>query len=220
MKVLILSCNTGQGHNTAGRAVLEELRRQGVPCEMKDVLLFADNMYRYIQAKNEVSTIIDQTPAEGGYQPTVFSDVKTFQDRLASNANGSITALQTIYVPADDLSDPAVQMIQHELDSTIVLDRAVAAQGIRPAVGYPSIPDQSINFLLNNDLLQSKEIGVELTENGVMLPNASVSGIIISHPKSKYFNIGNILDDQMESYVERRGEEAEVIRKFLSANLI
>jgi len=100
----------------------------------KDVLLFADNMYRYIQARNEVSTIIDQTPAEGGYQPTVFSDVKTFQDRLASNANGSITALQTIYVPADDLSDPAVQMIQHELDSTIVLSRAVAAQGIRPAV--------------------------------------------------------------------------------------
>ena len=93
-------------------------------------------------------------------------------------------------------------------------------QGIRPAVGYPSIPDQSINFLLNNDLLQSKEIGLELTENGVMLPNASVSGIIISHPKSKYFNIGNILDDQMESYVERRGEDAEVIRKFLSANLI
>jgi len=100
----------------------------------KDVLLFADNMYRYIQAKNEVSTIIDQTPAEGGYQPTVFSDVKTFQDRLSTNANGSITALQTIYVPADDLSDPAVQMIQHELDSTIVLSRAVAAQGIRPAV--------------------------------------------------------------------------------------
>ena len=91
----------------------------------RDVLLFADNMYRYIQAKNEVSTIIDQTPAEGGYQPTVFSDVKTFQDRLASNANGSITALQTIYVPADDLSDPAVQMIQHELDSTIVLSRGL-----------------------------------------------------------------------------------------------
>lgn len=93
-------------------------------------------------------------------------------------------------------------------------------QGIRPAVGYPSIPDQSINFLLNHDLLQSDEIGVELTENGVMLPNASVSGIIISHPKSKYFNIGNILDDQLEAYVERRGEDADLIRKFLGANLI
>jgi len=93
-------------------------------------------------------------------------------------------------------------------------------QGIRPAVGYPSIPDQSINFLLNDDLLQSKEIGVELTENGVMIPNASVSGIIISHPKSRYFNIGNILDDQLDSYIKRREEDAGLIHKFLSANLI
>ncbi|MBK5719953.1 methionine synthase [Dysgonomonas sp. Marseille-P4677] len=93
-------------------------------------------------------------------------------------------------------------------------------QGIRPAVGYPSIPDQSINFLLNDNLLQSTEIGVELTENGVMLPNASVSGIIISHPQSKYFNIGNILDDQLESYIEKRGEDPGLMRKFLSANLI
>ncbi len=97
---------------------------------------------------------------------------------------------------------------------------ALKYQGIRPAVGYPSIPDQSINFLLNNDLLQSKEIGVELTENGVMLPNASVSGIIISHPQSKYFNIGNILDDQADAYIARRGEDAELIRKFLGANLV
>ncbi|WP_165021310.1 methionine synthase [Dysgonomonas sp. ZJ279] len=93
-------------------------------------------------------------------------------------------------------------------------------QGIRPAVGYPSIPDQSINFLLNDNLLQSTEIGVELTENGVMLPNASVSGIIISHPQSKYFNIGNILEDQAEAYIARRGEDEGLIRKFLSANLI
>jgi len=97
---------------------------------------------------------------------------------------------------------------------------ALKYQGIRPAVGYPSIPDQSINFLLNDNLLQSKEIGVELTENGVMLPNASVSGIIISHPKSKYFNIGNILDDQFEAYIERRDEDAGLIRKFLGANLV
>jgi F-type H+/Na+-transporting ATPase subunit beta len=102
--------------------------------KQRDILFFADNMYRFIQAKNEVSTIIDQTPSEGGYQPTIFSDVKLLQDRLVSNEFGSITALQTIYVPADDLSDPAVQLIGHELDSTIVLSRDVAAQGIRPAV--------------------------------------------------------------------------------------
>jgi F-type H+-transporting ATPase subunit beta len=102
--------------------------------EKKDILFFADNMYRYVQAHNELSTILEQIPNEGGYEPTIFSDVKLLQDRLSSNENGSITAVQTIYVPADDLSDPAVQMISHELDATIVLSRKVAEQGIRPAV--------------------------------------------------------------------------------------
>lgn len=100
----------------------------------KDILFFADNMYRYVQAKNELSTMLGQVPSEGGYEPTIFSDIKTLQDRLSSSDKGSITAVQTIYVPADDMSDPAVQMIQHELDSVIVLSRAVAEQGIRPAV--------------------------------------------------------------------------------------
>jgi F-type H+-transporting ATPase subunit beta len=100
----------------------------------KSILFFADNMYRYIQAKNEVSTMLGQVPSEGGYEPTIFSDVKMLQDRLSSTEKGSITAVQTIYVPADDISDPAVQTIQHELDSVIILSRAVAEQGIRPAV--------------------------------------------------------------------------------------
>lgn len=111
-------------------AAAEHFRDQ----EHKDILFFADNMYRYVQARNEVATILDQIPSEGGYEPTIFTDVKVLQDRLSSNENGSITSVQTIYVPADDLSDPAVQMIQHELDSTIVLSRKVAEQGIRPAV--------------------------------------------------------------------------------------
>lgn len=102
--------------------------------QKRDILFFIDNAYRYIQAQNELATILAQTPAEGGYQPTLFSDVKWLQDRLASNENGSITAVQTIYVPADDLSDPAVQMIAHELDSVVVLSRKVAERGIRPAV--------------------------------------------------------------------------------------
>ena len=140
----------------------------------RDVLLFADNMYRYIQAKNEVSTIIDQTPAEGGYQPTVFSDVKTFQDRLATNANGSITALQTIYVPADDLSDPAVQMIQHELDSTIVLDRAVAAQGIRPAVNILA----SKSSLLTPEIVGERHYDLATRATAILQKYESLKGII------------------------------------------
>lgn len=142
--------------------------------QKKDVLLFADNMYRYIQARNEVSTIIDQTPAEGGYQPTVFSDVKTFQDRLASNQNGSITALQTIYVPADDLSDPAVQMIQHELDSTIVLSRAVAAQGIRPAVDILA----SKSSLLTPEVVGVRHYDLATRATAILQKYESLKGII------------------------------------------
>jgi F-type H+-transporting ATPase subunit beta len=101
--------------------------------EGRDILFFVDNMYRFVQARNELSSILDQVPSEGGYQPTIFSDVKVLQDRLSSSDKGSITSVQTIYVPADDVSDPAVQMIQHELDAILVLNRAVAEQGIRPA---------------------------------------------------------------------------------------
>ena len=102
--------------------------------QKKDILFFVDNMYRYVQARNELAADLSQVPSEGGYESTIFSDVKSLQDRLSSNENGSITAVETIYVPADDLSDPAVQMIQRELDSTIVLSRKIAEQGIRPAV--------------------------------------------------------------------------------------
>ncbi|MBD8349561.1 methionine synthase [Dysgonomonas sp. HGC4] len=107
-------------------------------------------------------------------------------------------------------------------DEDITIDQmfTLKYQGIRPAVGYPSIPDQSINFLLNTDLLQSTEIGVELTENGVMLPNASVSGLIFAHPQSRYFSIGQISEEQADNYIERRGEKAELTRKFLAANMM
>jgi F-type H+-transporting ATPase subunit beta len=142
--------------------------------QKKDILLFADNMYRYIQAKNEVSTIIDQTPAEGGYQPTIFSDVKAMEDRLTTNQNGSITALQTIYVPADDLSDPAVQMIQHELDSTIVLSRVVAAQGIRPAVDIMA----SSSSLLTPEIVGERHYMLSVRVQAIMQKYNSLKGII------------------------------------------
>ncbi len=140
----------------------------------KDILLFADNMYRYIQAKNEVSTIIDQTPAEGGYQPTIFSDIKAMEDRLTTNENGSITALQTIYVPADDMSDPAVQLIGHELDSTIVLSRAVAAQGIRPAVDI----NLSSSSLLTTDIVGERHYMLHTRVEAILQKYNSLKGII------------------------------------------
>ncbi|MDH6354808.1 5-methyltetrahydrofolate--homocysteine methyltransferase [Dysgonomonas sp. PH5-45] len=105
-------------------------------------------------------------------------------------------------------------------DLTVSEMFALKYQGIRPAVGYPSMPDQSVNFLLNNDLLHSADIGVELTENGVMLPNASVSGLIFAHLQAKYFTVGKISEQQAESYIERRGIDDAAMRKFLATNLI
>lgn len=102
--------------------------------EKRDILYFVDNMYRHIQAGNELSTSIGEIPSEGGYQATLFSDLRAFEDRLYSNENGSITSVQTIYVPADDFSDPAVQEIQDQLDAVLVLSREIAENGIRPAV--------------------------------------------------------------------------------------
>ena len=142
--------------------------------QKKDILFFADNMYRYIQAQNEVATLIDQTPSEGGYQPTIFSDVKKLQDRLVSNEFGSITALQTIYVPADDLSDPAVQLISHELDSTIVLSRQVAEQGIRPAVDL----NKTTSSLLTTEIVGERHYMLSLRVQAILQKYESLKGLV------------------------------------------
>ncbi len=142
--------------------------------EGRDVLFFVDNLYRYVQARNELSTILDQLPAEGGYQPTIFSDIKSLQDRLSSNERGSITAVQTIYVPADDLSDPAVQMIQHELDSVIVLSRQVAEQGIRPAVDLL----RSTSSLLNPDVVGERHYVLSVQVQAIMQKYETLKNII------------------------------------------
>ncbi|MEI7683303.1 MAG: F0F1 ATP synthase subunit beta [Candidatus Saccharibacteria bacterium] len=99
-----------------------------------DVLCFIDNIYRQVQAGNELSTTMGRVSSEGGYQTSLFSDLLRFQDRLTSNENGSITSIQTIYVPADDLSDPAVQEISQQLDAVLVLSRSVAEKGIHPSI--------------------------------------------------------------------------------------
>ncbi|HEY1835599.1 MAG TPA: F0F1 ATP synthase subunit beta [Candidatus Saccharimonadales bacterium] len=142
--------------------------------QRKDVLFFADNMYRYVQARNEVSTILDQVPNEGGYEPTIFSDVKVLQDRLSSNENGSITSVQTIYVPADDISDPAVQFIQHEMDSVIVLSRKVAEQGVRPAVDLAL----TTSSLLTPEIVGERHYVLSVQVQALLQKYESLKGII------------------------------------------
>ena len=91
-------------------------------------------------------------------------------------------------------------------------------QGIRPAVGYPSLPDTSLNFVLD-DLIDMKQIGIRLTESGAMKPHASVSGLMLAHPEARYFSIGKIGEDQLRDYAHRRGLPLELCRRFLAANL-
>ncbi len=91
-------------------------------------------------------------------------------------------------------------------------------QGIRPAVGYPSLPDTSLNFVID-ELLDMKQIGIQLTESGAMRPHASVSGLMISHPQSCYFSLGRIGMDQLSDYAARRGMTVVQTRKFLQSNL-
>ena len=142
--------------------------------EKRNILFFVDNVYRHVQAGNELSTIIGQIPSEGGYQPTMFSDLKRFQDRLSSNENGSITAIQTIFIPADDLTDPAVQEIQQQIDSVIVLSRAVAEAGIRPAVDLV----RTSSSLLTPELVGERHYLLATQVQAVMQKYDSLKNII------------------------------------------
>ncbi|UOO37265.1 F0F1 ATP synthase subunit beta [Oscillospiraceae bacterium CM] len=100
----------------------------------RDVLLFIDNIFRYVQAGNEVSALLGRMPSAVGYQPTLANELGNLEERIVSTKNGSITSVQAIYVPADDLTDPAPATIFTHLDATTVLSRSIAEIGVYPAV--------------------------------------------------------------------------------------
>ncbi|MFS8016401.1 putative H(+)-transporting two-sector ATPase [Helianthus anomalus] len=100
----------------------------------QDVLLFVDNIFRFVQAGSEVSALLGRMPSAVGYQPTLSTEMGSLQERITSTKEGSITSIQVVYVPADDLTDPAPAMKFAHLDATTVLSRGLAAKGIYPAV--------------------------------------------------------------------------------------
>ncbi|MFC1561225.1 F0F1 ATP synthase subunit beta, partial [Candidatus Latescibacterota bacterium] len=110
---------------------LAEYFRDG---EGKDVLLFIDNIFRFVQAGSEVSALLGRMPSAVGYQPTLATEMGELQERITSTQKGSITSVQAIYVPADDLTDPAPATTFSHLDATTVLNRAIVEKGIYPAV--------------------------------------------------------------------------------------
>ena len=117
--------------------------------ENRDVLLFIDNIFRFVQANSEVSTLLGRIPSAVGYQPTLSTDVGDLQERITSTKNGSITSVQAIYVPADDLTDPAPATTFSHLDATTVLSRQIAELGIYPAVD----PLDSTSRMLDPNIL-------------------------------------------------------------------
>ena len=117
--------------------------------EKQDVLLFIDNIFRFTQAGSEVSALLGRMPSAVGYQPTLATEMGALQERITSTKNGSITSVQAVYVPADDLTDPAPATTFAHLDATTVLSRSIASQGIYPAVD----PLESTSRILDESIL-------------------------------------------------------------------
>ena len=117
--------------------------------EHKDVLLFIDNIFRFVQAGSEVSTLLGRMPSAVGYQPTLANEMGELQERIASTKEGSVTSVQAVYVPADDLTDPATATTFTHLDATTVLSRKIAEQGLYPAVD----PLESASRILEADIV-------------------------------------------------------------------
>ena len=117
--------------------------------EGQDVLLFIDNIFRFTQAGSEVSALLGRMPSAVGYQPTLATEMGTLQERITSTKKGSITSVQAVYVPADDLTDPAPATTFAHLDATTVLSRSIASLGIYPAVD----PLDSTSRILSPDVV-------------------------------------------------------------------
>ena len=136
----------------SGLAITEYFRDD----KNQDVLLFIDNIFRFSQAGSEVSALLGRTPSAVGYQPTLASEMGDLQERITSTKKGSITSFQAVYVPADDLTDPAPATTFAHLDATIVLDRAISELGIYPAVD----PLSSTSRALTPDIVGEEHYGV------------------------------------------------------------
>ena len=147
--------------------------------EGQDVLLFIDNIYRFTQAGSEVSALLGRMPSAVGYQPTLATEMGALQERITSTKHGSITSVQAVYVPADDLTDPAPATTFAHLDATTVLSRAISSQGIYPAVD----PLESTSRILSEEILGkehytvAREVQRVLQRYGELLDIIAIMGM-------------------------------------------
>jgi F-type H+/Na+-transporting ATPase subunit beta len=136
----------------SGLTMAEYFREQGG----QDVLLFIDNIFRFVQAGSEVSALLGRMPSQVGYQPTLETEMGQLQERITSTRQGSVTSVQAIYVPADDLTDPAPASVFAHLNATTTLSRAISEKGIYPAVD----PLDSTSTILKADILGQEHFQV------------------------------------------------------------
>ncbi|MBE6040383.1 MAG: F0F1 ATP synthase subunit beta [Clostridiales bacterium] len=140
----------------------------------KDVLLFIDNIFRFVQAGSEVSTLLGRMPSAVGYQPTLASEMGALQERITSTKSGSITSVQAVYVPADDLTDPAPATTFAHLDATTVLSRKIAEMGLYPAVD----PLDSTSRILEADVVGDQHYEVARQVQEILQKYAELQDII------------------------------------------
>ena len=170
----------------------------------QDVLLFIDNIFRYVQAGSEVSALLGRMPSAVGYQPTLANEVGELQERITSTKNGSITSVQAVYVPADDLTDPAPATTFAHLDATTVLSRKIVEQGIYPAVD----PLESTSRILEPDVVGEEHYRVARKVQEILQRYKELQDIIAILGMEE-------LDDNDKTTVYR----ARKIQKFLSQPL-
>ena len=181
----------------SGLTMAEYFRDQ----EHQDVLLFVDNIFRFLQAGSEVSALLGRMPSAVGYQPTLANDMGELQERIASTKNGSITSVQAVYVPADDLTDPAPATTFAHLDATTVLSRKIAEQGLYPAVD----PLESTSRILEADVVGQEHYTVARQVQAVLQRYEELQDIIAILGMEE-------LDDEDKLAVNR----ARKIQRFLS----
>jgi vitamin B12 dependent methionine synthase, activation domain len=169
-------------------------------------------------------------PASSGIKDTIGLFATSVDAAFTSNNEGDPYQRMLSQTLADRLAEATAEKFHEDVrkkywgyatDEQLTIKDLLAEryQGIRPAVGYPSIPDTSMNFLLY-ELLDMKGIGINLTESGMMVPHASVSGFMFAHPQSRYFDLGKIDDEQLEDYAYRRNKPVEELRKYLASTLL
>jgi F-type H+-transporting ATPase subunit beta len=158
----------------SGLTVAESFRDGGKEGEKRDLLFFIDNIFRFTQAGSEVSALLGRMPSAVGYQPTLATEMGQMQERITSTKRGSITSVQAVYVPADDLTDPAPATTFTHLDATTVLSRKIAELGIYPAVD----PLESTSRILSPDIVGQEHYDTAYRVKQILQRNKELQDII------------------------------------------